>query len=199
MAGTTTRVASVERKTRETDIRLSVNLDGTGVASIGTGVGFFDHMLEQLARHGRMDLTIACVGDTGVDDHHTVEDVGIALGSAVRSALGSCSGIQRYGQAIVPMDESLVLCALDISGRGFCACDLPFPTPTMGRFAAELVPEFFRAFAHNAQMTIHIRAMAGWNSHHLSEAAFKSLAQALYSATRVAHPDGGVPSTKGAL
>jgi imidazoleglycerol-phosphate dehydratase len=193
------RTAEVTRKTRETDVRVRINLDGAGVADVRTGVGFLDHMLDQLARHGGMDLRVECSGDTHVDDHHTVEDVGIAVGTAIRSALADCAGIQRYGHAIVPMDESLVLCALDISGRASFHGDLPFPTPSIGRFAAELVPEFLRALAHNAQITMHVRALAGWNSHHIAEAAFKALAQSLRDATRVVRDDGSVPSTKGVL
>ncbi|NLH98896.1 MAG: imidazoleglycerol-phosphate dehydratase HisB [Chthonomonadales bacterium] len=193
------RTATVERKTNETDIRVLVTLDGTGQGSISTGVGFFDHMLQQLARHGRFDLDITCQGDTHIDDHHTVEDVGIVLGEAVRRALGDRAGIARYGHSFAPMDESLVLCALDISGRGFCACDLAFTSEAIGRFATELVPEFFRAFAHNAGITLHVRSVAGWNAHHMAEAAFKALALALRDATRITDPSGDVPSTKGVL
>jgi imidazoleglycerol-phosphate dehydratase len=193
------RIASVERRTTETDIRIRLNLDGVGKASISTGVGFLDHMLQQVARHGHFDMDISCTGDTHIDDHHSVEDVGIALGTAVRQALGSCAGIGRYGNAVVPMDESLVLCAVDISGRAYCACEVAFRTETIGRFATELVAEFFRAFSHHAQVTLHVRSLAGWNSHHLAEAAFKALAVALRQATRIIEPGGDVPSTKGSL
>ena len=194
-----TRTAAVERKTGETDIRLSLTLEGSGRGTITTGVGFLDHMLHQVARHGRFDLDVACRGDTEIDDHHTVEDVGIVLGQALNQALGDRAGIARYGHSFAPMDESLVLCALDISGRGFCACEITFPTETIGRFATELVPEFFRAVAHNAGITLHLRSLAGWNAHHLAEAAFKAFALALRDATRVTDLSGEVPSTKGVL
>src|SRR5437016_4979722 len=149
------RTARVERKTKETDIRVEVVLDGTGESVIRTGVGFFDHMLTHLAKHGLLDLTVAATGDLQIDEHHTVEDVGIALGQALDRALGDRSGIVRYGHAIVPMDEALVLCALDISGRGLSVCSLQVPAEKIGDFTAELAPEFFRAIAHNAGITLH--------------------------------------------
>ncbi len=197
--GEASRVAKVERKTAETDVRVRLNLDGAGNAQIVTGVGFFDHMLHQLARHARFDLDVSCAGDTHIDDHHTVEDVGITLGSALKDALGSRAGIARYGSATAPMDESLVQCALDISGRAYSVCELAFRTEKIGRFDTQLVAEFIRALAHQALMTVHIRSISGWNSHHLAEAAFKALALSLREATRIIDPNGSVPSTKGVL
>ncbi len=193
------RVATVERKTAETDVRVRLNLDGSGQAQLATGVGFLDHMLHQLARHARFDLEVSCKGDTHIDDHHTVEDVGITLGMAVRNALGTREGIARYGSATAPLDESLVMCALDISGRAFSVCELAFRTEKIGRFDTQLVAEFMRAFAHHALLTVHVRSVSGWNSHHLAEAAFKALALALRDATRIVDAGGGVPSTKGVL
>ena len=193
------RIAVVERRTAETFVRVSLNLDGSGAAQLDTGVGFFDHMLHQLARHSRFDIELICDGDTHIDDHHTVEDVGITLGLALKDALGAREGIARYGTAFAPMDESLVMCALDISGRGYSVCELAFRTEKIGSFDTQLVPEFVRAVAHHALVTVHIRSLAGWNSHHLAEAAFKALALSLRDATRVVDRNGGVPSTKGVL
>lgn len=193
------REAVVERRTTETDIAVRLNLDGTGESEIHTGVGFFDHMLTHVARHGLLDLSVTAKGDLHIDDHHTVEDVGIAIGNALREALGDRTGIVRYGHAILPMDEALVLCALDISGRGLSVCDLAVPTERIGGFATEMVPEFFRAVAHNAGITLHVRQMAGTNGHHIVEAAFKAFGRALAEAAGRSERVTGIPSTKGAL
>jgi imidazoleglycerol-phosphate dehydratase len=193
------RSATIERKTAETEVRLRLELDGTGAAQVTTGVGFLDHMLTLFARHGLFDLEVAATGDLVVDQHHTVEDVGICLGQAVSQAVGDKRGITRYGSATVPMDEALVLCALDLSGRPFLACDLQVQGRAIGAFDAELVPEFFRAVAANALLTLHLRQLAGENGHHLVEAAFKAFARALDAATRPDPRVEGVPSTKGVL
>ena len=179
------RTASIERKTNETDIRLALNLDGDGTSKISTGVGFFDHMLTHIARHGLIDLTVEVTGDLHIDDHHTVEDVGIVLGKALAQALGDRAGINRVGNIAVPMDEALVFCAIDISGRGFLAIDLETPTPRLGDFTTELVPEFFRAVAVNAGWTVHLKQMAGTNTHHIIEAAFKAFGRAMAQAIAV--------------
>ena len=194
------RQAEIIRKTGETDIRILLNADGTGEREISTGVGFLDHMLELFARHGRFDLKVACAGDTRVDDHHTTEDIGIALGLALDRALGDRKGITRYGQTILPMDESLILSAVDLSGRGLLAYDLQIPTEKVGTFDTELTEEFFRALAHNARMTLHLRQLAGSNSHHIIEGAFKSVARSLRAAVKV-DPECAeeIPSTKGVL
>ena len=193
------RCATVARATRETDVTVTIDLDGDGHADISTGVGFFDHMLDAFGRHGLFGLTVAATGDTQVDDHHTVEDVGIVLGQAVRRALGDARGITRYGQSLLPMDETLVLAAVDISGRGQAHVELPVPTQKVGTFDTELAREFFIAFATNAGITLHVRLMCGENSHHILEAAFKAVARALMAAVRVDGRVHGVPSTKGAL
>jgi len=193
------REAVVERRTTETDIAIRLNLDGTGESEIHTGVGFFDHMLTHVARHGLLDLVVKAKGDLHIDDHHTVEDVGIAIGGALRDALGDRSGIVRYGHAILPMDEALVLCALDISGRGMSVCELEYPVEKIGAFSTEMVPEFFRAVAHNAGITLHIRQMAGTNGHHIVEAAFKAFGRALAEAINKSERVTGIPSTKGVL
>ena len=194
------RRSLVERKTGETEIRVELVVDGTGAYDIDTGVGFLDHMLELFARHGRFDLTVRCKGDTRVDDHHSTEDIGIALGQAFDEALGDKKGITRYGSMLLPMDESLVLSAADLSGRGFLAYELAIPTEKVGTFDTELTEEFFRAFAMNARCTLHIRQLAGKNSHHIIEAAFKSVARSLRTAVKI-DPDtaGEIPSTKGVL
>lgn len=194
------RQAEIARKTGETDIRVFLDLDGKGTCDIDTGVGFLDHMLELFGRHGRFDLQVHCKGDTRVDDHHSVEDIGIALGQAMDQALGDRKGIVRYGQMILPMDESLILTAVDLSGRGLLGYDLRIPTEKVGTFDTELTEEFFRAFAHNARCTLHIRQLAGSNSHHIIEGAFKSTARSLRAAVRL-DPDcaGEIPSTKGVL
>ena len=173
------RCAEISRKTFETEIKLSLNLDGTGESEISSGVGFLDHMLTLFARHGRFDLTLACLGDTQVDDHHSVEDIGICLGRAFREALGDKKGIVRYGDTTLPMDEALILTAVDISGRSFLCFDLPIPTEKVGSFDTELVEEFFTAFCANAGITLHIKELAGKNSHHIIEGCFKSFARSL--------------------
>ena len=194
------RSAQIERKTAETDVRLTLSLDGAGRAQIDTGVGFLDHMLTLFAAHGRFDLTVRCAGDTQVDDHHSVEDVGIALGDAVAQALGEKRGIRRYGSMLLPMDEALVLCAVDLSGRCCLRMQAAFPSQKIGTFDTELVEEFFTAFARHAGATLHLRQMDGTNSHHIAEAMFKAFARALSEAVS---PDarlaGEIPSTKGAL
>src|SRR5579871_3737629 len=193
------RTATIRRKTNETDITLELALDGDGNGDIATGIGFFDHMLTHIARHGLMDLTVRATGDLHIDDHHTVEDVGIALGQALASALGDRSGITRVGSAIVPMDEALVLCAIDISGRGFLASDLAWTTPKLGDFTTELTPEFFRAVAMHAGWTIHLRQLAGANAHHIIEAGFKAFGRAAAQAVARDPRVKGIPSTKGVL
>lgn len=195
----TSRKALISRQTQETRIQIELALDGEGKADITTGVGFFDHMLEQLAYHGLFDLKVACTGDLHVDAHHTVEDVGIALGAAFRQALGDAAGIRRYGHAIVAMDESLVLCAVDVSGRGMSVTELPMTAERLGSMDAELVPEFFRALATHAGLTLHIRLITGRNAHHIVEAAFKALARAMATAVSVDDRRSGIPSTKGTL
>ena len=193
------RIAKIERKTNETDIRLALNLDGEGTSDLATGVGFFDHMLTHIARHGLMNLSVQATGDLPIDDHHTVEDVGIVLGKAFAEALGDRVGITRVGNVAVPMDEALVYCAIDISGRGFLACDLTYPTPKLGDFTTELVPEFFRAVAVNAGWTVHLRQLAGTNTHHIIESAFKAFGRAAAQAVARDLRVQGVPSTKGIL
>lgn len=193
------RAAALRRTTKETDIEVAVCLHGAGEAAVETGIGFFDHMLTHIAKHALIDLTVRAKGDLHVDDHHTVEDVGIALGRALDHALGDRSGIVRYGHAFVPMDEALVLCALDISGRGMSVCELQIGVEKIGEFSTETVPEFFRAVAHNAGITIHIRQFAGTNGHHVVEAAFKAFARALGQAIALSEQVQGVPSTKGVL
>ena len=193
------RHASVHRVTRETDVLVEVDLDGAGCAEVSTGVPFLDHMLDALGRHGLLDLVVRAAGDTQVDDHHSVEDVGIVLGQAVRQAAGDLRGISRYGDATIPMDEALVLCAFDFSGRGCAYVDLPVPTERVGTFDTQLVKEFFVAFAANAGITLHVRLLAGENSHHIIEASFKALARALMAALRRDPRVTGVPSTKGSL
>ena len=196
---TASRCARVCRVTRETDVAVRIDLDGTGTARVDSGVPFLDHMLDALGRHGLLDLEVSATGDTAVDDHHSVEDVGIVLGQALREALGDARGIARFGQAIVPMDEALVLCAVDVSGRGQAHVDLPIPTQRIGSFDTQLVKEFLVALAGNAGIALHVRLIAGENSHHIVEAAFKALARALMMATRLDPRVAGVPSTKGSL
>lgn len=194
------RTAEVIRKTAETDIRLNLNLDGRGVSSISSGCGFLDHMLTLFAKHGRFDLELSCKGDTWVDDHHTVEDIGIALGQAFRQALGDKRGIIRYGSTILPMDESLILSAVDLSGRGCLGFDLQIPTEKVGTFDTELVEEFWLGFIRNAEATLHIRRIAGSNAHHIIEGAFKSVARSLKTAVAIeAGFADEIPSTKGVL
>ena len=194
------RTAELSRKTAETDIRLSLNLDGTGKSEIETGCGFLNHMLTLFARHGRFDLTISCQGDTWVDDHHTVEDVGICLGDAFARALGDKRGIVRYGSTVLPMDEALLLTAVDLSGRGLLCCTLDIPAAKVGTFDTELAEEFFMALARRGEMTVHIRQLAGANSHHIIEGAFKSLARSLGAAVAIdPRFSQDIPSTKGVL
>ena len=192
------RISEVVRTTAETDIRLELNLDGTGKSQIKTGCGFLDHMLTLFAAHGRFDLNISCTGDTYVDDHHTVEDVGICLGKAFFEALGNKRGITRYGSFLLPMDEALILTAVDISGRSCLCYGLEIPTQKIGTFDTELVEEFFLAFVRNCPMSLHIRQMAGKNSHHIVEGTFKSLGRALKAAVALDGTDA-IPSTKGVL
>jgi imidazoleglycerol-phosphate dehydratase len=194
------RAASVSRRTAETDVAVSIALDGTGKAEIATGVGFFDHMLELFARHGLFDLTVKVTGDLHVDDHHTVEDTGIALGQAFLQALGDKRGIARYADIHLPMDETLSRVALDISGRPFLVFRTTFPTEKIGTFDTELVREWFQAFAMQAGVTLHVETLYGLNSHHIAESCFKGLARALRAAVAVDPREGGrVPSTKGTL
>lgn len=194
------RYATVERKTAETDISLKLDLDGRGDSEISTGCGFLDHMLTLFAKHGRFDLTVSCKGDTYVDDHHTVEDVGIVLGQAFTEALGNKKGICRYGDTTLAMDESLILSAVDISGRACLCYDVQIPTEKVGTFDTELVEEFFLGFIRNAHLTLHIRRLTGSNSHHIIEGTFKSVARSLRKAVAIeaAYADE-VPSTKGVL
>lgn len=194
------RSAKITRKTAETDIAVEINLDGTGVYDNQTGVGFFDHMLDQLARHALIDMTVRATGDLHIDDHHTVEDVGIALGQALSQALGDKRGIRRYGSCLLPMDDALVRAALDLSGRPFMVWSLDLPTSKIGNFDTELVREFFNAFAMNGGITLHVEKLAGLNSHHIAEAAFKAVAQALRHAVETdPRKADAIPSTKGTL
>ena len=192
------RTYEVSRKTAETDIFLSLNLDGTGKSSIDTGCGFLNHMLTLFAAHGKFDLTVKCSGDTDVDDHHSVEDIGIVLGQAFQAALGDKRGITRYGSFLLPMDEALIQTAVDISGRSCLCYGLEIPTQKIGTFDAELVEEFFLAFTRNCPMSLHIRQLAGKNSHHIVEGCFKSVARSLKAAVALDGTDD-IPSTKGVL
>ena len=194
------RNAEISRKTAETDIRLTLDLDGDGTSKIDTGCGFLDHMLTLFARHGRFDLTVECKGDTWVDDHHTVEDVGIVLGCAFAQALGNKKGICRYGDTILPMDESLILSAVDLSGRAYLGYALHIPTEKVGTFDTELCEEFWLAFVRTSQSTLHIRQLAGKNSHHIIEGSFKSVARSLREAVAIDPLFAkDIPSTKGVL
>jgi imidazoleglycerol-phosphate dehydratase len=194
------RQARIERKTAETRITVEIDLDGSGACDTATGVGFFDHMLDQLARHALIDLTVRAEGDLHIDDHHTVEDTGIAIGQALAQALGDKRGIRRYGACLLPMDDALVRAALDLSGRPYLVWSVPFEAPKIGTFDTELVREFFQALASHGGVTLHVEKLAGLNAHHVAEAAFKAVARALRAAVE---PDprhaGAVPSTKGAL
>ncbi|MGD0196281.1 MAG: imidazoleglycerol-phosphate dehydratase HisB [Solirubrobacteraceae bacterium] len=194
-----TRTAEITRATRETDVRLALALDGTGAGTRVTGVGFLDHMLDLLARHGRLDLDVAVTGDLETGGHHTVEDTAIVLGKALDEALGDRAGIYRYGHAIVPMDEARALCAIDISGRPYLLLAGELPPGSTGGFEHELLEEFFRALANNAKLTIHIELQAPGNAHHMIEAAFKAFARALRAAVALDPSETGVPSTKGIL
>ncbi|WP_294622719.1 imidazoleglycerol-phosphate dehydratase HisB [uncultured Roseovarius sp.] len=194
------RNATITRKTAETEITVEINLDGTGAYDNETGVGFFDHMLDQLARHSLIDMKVRCKGDLHIDDHHTVEDVGIALGQALTQALGNKTGIRRYGACLLPMDDALVRAALDLSGRPFLIWNMDLPTPKIGTFDTELVREFFQALATHGGITLHVDALHGFNSHHMAEAGFKSVARALREAVETdPRKSDAVPSTKGAL
>ena len=194
------RQAAINRKTAETDVDLTLRLDGVGSYEIDTGVGFLDHMLTLFAKHGRFDLALVCRGDVEVDDHHSVEDIGIALGEAFSRAMGDKRGIRRYGDTILPMDESLVLTAVDFSGRAFLGFDVEFPTEKIGTFDSELVEEFWSAFVRTAACSLHIRKLAGKNSHHIAEAIFKTTARTFREAVEI-DPDFAdeIPSTKGVL
>lgn len=194
------RTNQIDRKTNETDIKLSLNLDGKGESEISSGCGFLDHMLTLFARHSRIDLTLSCVGDTYVDFHHTVEDVAICLGSAIKNALGDKKGIVRYGDITLPMDEALILCAIDISGRGGLYYALDIPAYKVGDFDCELCQEFFAALARESGITIHLRSLAGTNSHHVIEGAFKAFARALGKAVAIDEKfKDEIPSTKGVI
>jgi imidazoleglycerol-phosphate dehydratase len=193
------RVAEVERSTKETSIKLKLSLDGSGRSEVATGIGFLDHMLDLLARHGRMDLDLHASGDLETGAHHTTEDVGIVLGQALDKALGDRSGINRYGDAMVPMDESLGACAIDISGRPFCSFDSKVLPTTIGGFETELTEEFFRAVANNARLTLHLAVLDGTNAHHKIESCFKAFARALRQAVSIDETEPGIPSTKGTL
>jgi imidazoleglycerol-phosphate dehydratase len=194
------RQATKTRKTAETEVTVTLDLDGSGRFENRTGVGFFDHMLDQLARHALIDLTVHAKGDLHIDDHHTVEDVGIVLGQALDEALGAKIGIRRYGSCLLPMDDALVRAALDLSGRPFLVWKVDFPTARIGSFDSELVREFFTAFAMNARMTLHVERLDGVNAHHVAEAAFKAVARSLRDAVEADPRRGGaLPSTKGAL
>lgn len=194
------RTAEITRVTAETDIRLTLTLDGTGKSEIDTGCGFLNHMLTLFARHGRFDLCVRCKGDTDVDDHHTTEDIGIALGQAFYRALGDKRGICRYADRMLPMDEALILSAVDISGRGGAYLELPMPTQKVGTFDTELCAEFWIAFARDAGLTLHIRELAGSNSHHIIEGTFKAVARSLRAAVAIDPACAGeIPSTKGVL
>ena len=194
-----TRTAQIERKTAETEIHVSLGLDGDGAGERATGVGFFDHMLDLLARHGHFDLVVRARGDLDTGAHHTVEDVGNCLGQALDEALGDRAGIARFGQATIPMDEARASCAIDVSGRGLCAFEAALPPGAIGNFDHELLEEFLRALAMNAKLTVHMPVERGNNSHHAIEASFKALARALRAATALDATEQGVPSTKGTL
>jgi imidazoleglycerol-phosphate dehydratase len=194
------RISSMTRTTNETQISVSVNLDGTGKSDISTKVGFLDHMLDQLARHSKIDITLACKGDLHIDDHHTVEDCGIALGQALAQAWGDKAGINRYGDCNLAMDDALVRAVLDLSGRPYLVWNCDYPTQKIGRFATELLREFFQALSTHGGITLHIDRLHGINSHHIAEAAFKSVARALRQAVETdPRAQGAVPSTKGTL
>lgn len=194
------RKGVINRKTAETDIELSLTLDGAGKSDINTGCGFLDHMLTLFASHGRFDLSVSCKGDTDVDFHHSVEDIGICLGKAFSEAIGDCRGIKRYGNMMLPMDESLVLCALDVSGRAYLNYDVNMTAERIGDFDTELVEEFFLAFVRNSGVTLHIKMLDGKNAHHVAEAAFKAFARALRQAVEIdGQGKNEIPSTKGVL
>ena len=193
------RQATITRKTAETDIALSLTLDGTGTATVNTGVGFFDHMLTHIAKHGLFDLTVSCTGDLHIDAHHTVEDVGICFGKALAQALGDKAGIRRYGDATVPMDEALVTAAVDLSGRPFMVWKADFPTELLGTFSSQLAEEFWRAVSSAGLLTLHVVLHHGKNTHHIVETIFKATARALREAVEADPRGSGIPSTKGVL
>ncbi len=193
------RIASIQRKTKETDISARLNIDGTGSSTINTGIGFFNHMLEGFAKHGFFDLTLNCEGDLAVDCHHTIEDCGIVLGNAVKEAIGDKKGIKRFGSCILPMDETLVLCAIDLSGRPYLVFDGEFTTDRVGYMDTEMVKEFFYAVSYSAEMNLHIKVLNSGNNHHMIEAMFKSFARALDEATTLDPRITDVMSTKGSL
>lgn len=194
------RIGEINRTTAETDIELSINLDGAGDSDIDTGVGFLDHMLTLFARHSRFNLSVRCDGDTYVDDHHSVEDIGICLGKAFEQALGEMRGINRYGHIILPMDEALILCAADISGRAYLSFEADFSSEKIGMFDTELIEEFMEAFVRSSNITLHIKQLSGKNSHHIAEGIFKALARTLRAAAAIDESIGDeIPSTKGVL
>ncbi|MBP3481704.1 MAG: imidazoleglycerol-phosphate dehydratase HisB [Clostridia bacterium] len=194
------RTSTVNRKTSETDISLTINIDGSGKSEIRTGNGFFDHMLVLLARHARFDLNVNCIGDIGVDFHHSAEDIGICLGQAFKNALGDKRGVTRYAHTVLPMDEALILAAVDISGRSHLTCELSLPSPRVGSFDTELCEEFLGAFVSNAAVTLHVRQLSGKNTHHIIEGVFKALARCLRAACTVDQAAADdIPSTKGML
>lgn len=195
----TMRASEIKRETNETMVDVSIHLDGEGVGKIDTGVGFFDHMLELLAKHSLIDIAVTAKGDTHIDDHHTVEDVGICLGKAIDKALGDKHGINRFGHSAAPMDEALADVAVDISGRGFLVLNVSFPSDIVGSYDVQLTEEFLRAFCTNAGITLHVNVPYGTNVHHITEAIFKGLARALYHAVLIASRKIGVPSTKGVI
>ena len=193
------RISKISRKTKETDITIEINLDGTGKADISTGVGFLDHMLESFARHGLFDLKVKATGDLHVDSHHLIEDTGIVLGQAIKEAVGDKKGINRYGYFILPMDEALVLSAVDLSGRPYLVMDVTFKTPTMGDYDTQMVKEFFYAVSYSAEMNLHLRQLSGENDHHICEACYKAFAKALMGAVSVNARIDDVLSTKGKI
>ncbi len=194
------RIATVNRKTGETDISVTLNLDGTGKTQLATGIGFFEHLLDEFARHGLFDLTLTCQGDLDVDGHHSIEDCGIALGSAIGQALGDKKSISRFGSAILPMDDALVLCAIDLSGRPYLAFDETYTVPRIGTMETEMIHDFFYAVSYSAGMNLHIRQLDGFNNHHIAEITFKAFGKALDRAVQIDERlDGSVWSTKGVL
>lgn len=193
------RIATIERTTKETDITLTLNLDGTGVCRSETGIGFFDHMMDGFARHGLFDIDLICKGDLHVDSHHSIEDIGIVLGEAIKKAIGDKKGIKRYGNAFLPMDEALVLCAIDLSGRPYFAYNAKFTVPRIGMMDSEMVHDFFYAVSYSAAMNLHIKQMEGVNNHHIAESSFKAFAKALDMATMYDSRITGILSTKGVL
>lgn len=193
------RIATVNRKTKETDITLTLNLDGSGICSCNTGIGFFDHMIDGFARHGFFDIDLVCKGDLFIDSHHSIEDIGIVLGEAIKKALGDKKAIKRYGSAFLPMDEALMLCAIDLSGRPYFSYDANITAPRIGTMDAEMVHDFFYAVSYAAGMNLHIKQISGTNSHHIAESSFKAFAKALDMATAFDERITGVLSTKGVL